>query len=106
MSGSLIAVAIGSGLMIAVVRRRRTAILLFAFQSLALGVGAVAVNGITGFIAETEANFLPLVERLFADDIIRFKMGTSARARIMENFSLPHYVSRIAVHYEMLLGES
>ena len=70
------------------------------------GVGAVAVNGITGFIAETEANFLPLVERLFADDIIRFQMGTSARARIMENFSLPHYVSRIAVHYEMLLGES
>ena len=44
MSGSLIAVAIGSGLMIAVVRRRRTAILLFAFQSLALGVGAVAVS--------------------------------------------------------------
>lgn len=47
MSGFLIGLAVGCGLLIALVRRRRSAIALFALQSLALGMGAIAVS--TGY---------------------------------------------------------
>ncbi len=47
MSAPLIGLAIACGLMVALVRRRRSAIALFALQSLALGAGAVAVS--TGY---------------------------------------------------------
>jgi glycosyltransferase involved in cell wall biosynthesis len=52
-------------------------------------------NGETGFIADTENEFVAALEKLVSDKTLRTVMGKKARERIMNNFSIKGFKSKL-----------
>jgi glycosyltransferase involved in cell wall biosynthesis len=66
--------------------------------------GEMIVDGVTGFLADTLQEWAAAVHRLSADTTLRTRMGTAARQRVEERYSVERWEDRFADAIESVAG--